>query len=46
MVPVGRAQVGCAVTLAAGVAGIAGWLVIVTLVAGLVHPPVFLAVRL
>ena len=46
IVPVALAQVGCAVTLAVGVAGVEGGDVIVKLVAGDVQPALVLAVRL
>lgn len=38
IVPVGIGQVGCAVTLAVGAAGVAGTGLIVTLVGVLMHP--------
>ena len=43
--PVATVQVGCAVTLAIGAAGVAGCAFTVTLVAVPVHPLEFLAVR-
>jgi hypothetical protein len=46
IVPVATVQVGCRVTLAVGAAGVAGWGLTVTEVAGEVHPPEFLAVTL
>ena len=45
IVPVATAQVGCAVTVARGAAGVEGCAFNVTLVAVLVHPLEFLAVR-
>ena len=46
IVPVALAQVGCAVTLAVGVAGVAGGDVMVKFVAGDLQPAPVLAVRL
>ena len=37
-VPVATKQVGCAVTLAVGAAGVAGWTLTVTLVPDEIHP--------
>ena len=44
--PVDTVQVGCAVTVATGVAGVAGCALTVRLVAVLVQPLEFLAVKL
>ena len=46
IVPVAREQVGCAVTLAVGAAGVAGCAFTVTLVAALAQPDAFFAVTL
>jgi hypothetical protein len=46
IVPVATVQVGCAVTVAVGAAGVAGCAFTVTLVTEDVQPLLFLAVRL
>ncbi len=46
IVPVATVQVGCTVTEAVGVAGVAGWAFTVTLVTEEIHPLLFFAVRL
>jgi hypothetical protein len=45
MVPVATVQVGWVLTLTVGAAGVTGCAFMVTLVAALVHPLAFLAVR-
>jgi len=46
MVPVATLHVGCAVTLAVGAAGVAGWAFTVTDVTDEIQPLLFIAVRL